>query len=784
MIRRLGTYALGVFLLFAFAAGCNDDGGGGTTDPGGGGPTNNPLDVSETYEQQVDENTQSTWGLDASDDDGLKRVQFEITYDPQTGQDSTLASIDQAVSNKTWSEQVQAALGPGSVNGTYTITSNNPAGSDDTKSGSFSTQILAAGDEPGSISLSAPAQLTNGDAFSVDVSANDADGIDSVYVTSTRGAQADTTIGLDVSGTSINQSIQIPYNRPNSALPEDFSTSAELVDSDGNRYDSSQHTTTLEAAVNNAVHTVSGNVLNENSNNAVQDAQTALMQGTTTEASDQTDVQGLFSMDVTQQEGTSEDYDLTITKTGYKDYIQTIAVSSDRELTDLMLAPQDVLFTGSLNEETVEDQNALVTAQELSSIVDFQDAGRDTIYVQTSDPNLAITVSGQDFVLDPADGFTGNAQYTVVAVSGTQGRNEQDETLYVQDVPSANITLANNETDERLADMNVPDDLDARLIRKDENKNPVDTLYSDNGVFTDVQLTGDPYTHFTAEFMRNGEVFSYPRTDSLAFSGGDVNDFVMKAVDYYVRDIDGNVVDELADTKEGAMSPDGFKNWVYGIHSGGVSPWNGETLTPRPLAGYFHWYTDSSHPRGPDEVWLVGKIYDVYDDYTSVMYADPQQYSEEIYNNHVRPWSDFELPALTYVDSTSYDPADNIHKNRGLIKPEGELPSGKVGTVSVFGEYPQNIYNSQAGIRSKNGGEDLGAETYRYAASQEQTAAFLFFSRAPAEDFGVLRGQSITHNDANVVGIVYPTNLDGKMSKVVWETDYTGKISDVFGPEN
>jgi len=781
MLRRTGLYIFsGGLLALVLAAGCNKN-GDGPTGGNGGGPTNSPLSVTETYEQQVDEETQATWGLDASDDDGLKRVQFEIIYDPQTGQDSVLASIDQAVSNKTWSEQVQAALGPGSVNGTYTITSNNPAGSDDTKSGSFSTQILAPGDNAASINLNAPAQLTNGETFSVDIDANDADGIDSVYVHSSRGAQADTTIGLNLSGTNINQNIEIPYNRPNSALPEDFITSAELVDSDGNRYSSNEQTTTLEAAVNNATYTVSGNVINANSNQDVADANTALLQGTNTQASDQTSSQGQFSMDVSHQEGTSEDYDLTITKTGYKDYIQTIAVSSDQELTDLLLAPQDVLFTGLLNEETTEDQNALVTAQELSSNVDFQDAGRHTIYVQTSDPNLAISVNGQDFELDPADGFVGNAQYTVVAISSTAGRAEQNESLYVQDVPKADINVGNNETDQILDEMPVSGYM-AHLGSYDLQGNRLDTLDRADGRFTDVNMNPDGDTIIRARFTQNGEPKSYLRRTII--DQGDTQETIY-LIDWNLRDKAGNIVDQLVPGAEKAASPEGFAHWIRGTHGEGIQPWNNERFVEAITGGQVTYPVKSDGSKGLEAVLLPQVFYSINEDKTHYMHERTQQAYEDVYNNEYREWIQG-LPAISYPDSISLDVTNNAYKHQGILMPITDPAQGEFGSIGAFGETPNRMLMTASRVRADrlDGVEDsdlnryAGEEMFNIGAATTRPAG-----GTNATDEYTTHQQSISHNSSSLTA---PSNYDGKYFRFVHEPtfrhiqDKVGDLDDFF----
>ena len=307
-------------------------------------------------------------------------------------------------------------------------------------------------DSKATITASAPDSLTNGYAYQVTVSkVSDADGLSKVSIDADRGGQADTTITFDgLSGTSWNKTVSIAYRRPRSKLPEDFTATVHVTDSDGNTYHSDNLSTHVSPKpVPQATYAVTGSVANANSSGPVDGATVQISRNGHPVASGQTGSQGQFSIGVSQDQDSTRSYALGLQMTGYQAFSKDITISgADTDVGALSLPPQDVLFSGTLGLSVKQGDSVFVNNTDLESIVDFQDATKDTIYVTTTDANLDVRKTTNGFWLVPAQGYSGSANYTEHAKSSTAGTGQQTETLTVKRIPQGNFTIINNVTDQ------------------------------------------------------------------------------------------------------------------------------------------------------------------------------------------------------------------------------------------------------------------------------------------------------------------------------------------------
>ena len=415
----------------------------------------------------------------------------------------------------------------------------------------------------------------------------------------------------------------------------------------------------------------------------------------------------------------------------------------------------NINYTNTFFEVGEDNTLALDLLEYISSGVDV-----DSTHISSPDNRLEIVrEAANEYRLIPQQDFSGNIQLDLFASNKHGSETNTTGTLDVQRAPRITIRVENNETNQHTPG------LEAHLGVYNPTATKTDTASNETGIF-EIKLTEPGEHKILARYTRNGETFSYIRTDYIDNDNTGVDqEHLTRIVDFYIREQDGTIVDELKHGEPGIANPEGFRQFAKGILRGGVGAWNGEPVQATEF-GTFNCYATSVNGRGPDKLLIAEIFHRIDNGQTSYLTDRIKNIMLDVYENDIAPWMGEYAPETETVDSLAYDWENNQYMNKPFFAPNSHPEPGEAGRVFVFGEAPNNIYNASAWIRSDGEGTDAQIES---ATSQEATAAFGFMSTTPANNWAE-NDQSIVYN-FNV--LQRPTLFDGKLMRAVWEPTYT-----------
>jgi hypothetical protein len=609
---------------------------------------------------------------------------------------------------------------------------------------------------PMTVTVEAPQQATVGDEVTYGLDIEDDDGLGSLSIALTSvDGRNDTTITADPDGTSYNWS-RSWTTQESGTITLDY----EITDEFSGDGDSEEGTRTTDVMAAPADYTVSGVARNTNSDDPVGQADVQLLQNQNAQASTQTAGNGAFSLTVTQDEGTSEDYQLRISKQGYNDYSQSISVAGDQDLGQLMLAPQDVLFTGNLNLQVSETDSAFVTSSALEGIVDFQDARKDTIYLQTGSQDLDLRQDTHNqepgFWLVPQTAT--DQDYRVVATSTTAGRAEQQETLDVVPVPEALV-------DARVIGSDF-DELVGRAyaaVKQQQNGHWVtqDSLISTDGTFDNILIKGDSPQLIEFGQLAGGKHYSTIAGRIIDPAAGD------KTLDVTVMNRDKYRLDDSTQpatiVADGTFSIDEIRRLHKELKrvnaNGGYRLFNdtenGDSSNNRILR-----FGESSNDPLPDEV-IIGKVFKNVNNgnIADLTQAYLDRFVEE-YNNKIAVVMGDQAPPITELDTVEVD-RYNMREDKGVVFPR-DIPGGD-GAINFHGQENNEgkIYkNAYIALQSN---DTMSDENRTHTSLEEGGAAFIWMGKQSPTQY-LTKHESVVHNDANV-GVTNIQPMDVKVGR-------------------
>ena len=434
-----------------------------------------------------------------------------------------------------------------------------------------------------------------------------------------------------------------------------------------------------------------------------------------------------------------------------------------------------ISITQSQFEVPEDDSLALNLANYVNSGADI-----DSLHISTSASQLEIIRDGSGlYRLIPDKDFYGDLQVDLYAINVHGSEATLSGLLQVERLPRATVRVENNETNEHTPG------LTAHLGVYDSSGELTDSLSSSDGVF-EIKLREVGETKILARYTRDGDAFSYLRTDYITNTGAD-QEHLIRVVDFYIREQNGTIVGELQHGEPGIASPEVFRQWVLGGLNG-ISRWNGNNNIIPTERGTFNYYTQSNNQRGPDIILMPG-IYHLYNDegesQTNYLTQRVKTIMYDVYENDIAPWMGEFAPDIQEVDSLAVNFSDNQYMNQPFLAPNSHPLAGEAGRVGVDGEAPNNIYHAFSRIRSVEGGP-LQDDQLTRATSQESMAAFGLMSRTPSDTWAEYY-QSVVHN---ATSLTRPSLLDGKLMRAVWERTYGPPVrnhddilmlEDVFG---
>lgn len=484
-------------------------------------------------------------------------------------------------------------------------------------------------------------------------------------------------------------------------------------------------------------YTITGEARNAANEEAIGLADAVLTHEQQEISSTETNEQGSFGLSVSQEEGTTKQYQLALSKAGYKTLEETLDINNDTDVGTLHLNPQDVLYTGTLDATTRENDSTFVTDEDLEAIIDFQDAKQDTIYLQSTDDDLRVRAETDGFWLVPNNDVERDLGYKIIARSNTAGVGEQAETLDVTPIPRKDITAINNVTDQPLTD--------AYLLIEDKDASTstpgavIDSLTTTDGQFTDVALPHKDSVWVRVAELKNGQAHSFEHRKKILVDGS--NPLTIATINRDRRDIAG--------TKTGEYTLDEMVNKLrrVAIEIHGNAPYvplnNDDPGNGGDFPGILHRPTEASNGISYDKLIVPDTVEYVQEGFISRMEDDIPVLVDEIYTNQIQPLMGANQTPIERVGYLKYDTNDRP-KNTAVLLPD-ETMDNSFGLVAVKGKLPHVNTHTYTAIFTDPDNGGLSEKAKRQTIGQELTAGTIYLSKLSVD--GILdKDESIAHD--------------------------------------
>ncbi len=441
----------------------------------------------------------------------------------------------------------------------------------------------------------------------------------------------------------------------------------------------------------------------------------------------------------------------------------TLSVQSEsnslESMLDVLVGQRAVIADNGMVLFVTEDDSA----QYDNFINRFSSAAKIVSFALNDNANIDVEIAGAAVKLKPTPDYFGSTTLTGTVENAHGSILDLSIPVDVQRLPRLTLTYEINATD---AAPNTDGLVSAIRVQSGPDSNAYEE--ADGEVI--VKMKGDVYA--SMNFERNGQPFGYVTTDTVSNTGVDQH-VLIRAEDWYLRDVQGNVVGELkaADdpTSEGIDNVETYRTWILEKTRSGINNFNLDG--PRPQGYFFKWFTETPG-KGPAEVILSQTTRYATDNKGNFRIFTMNSITEDIIRDFHVVYQQIigdQLPDITDIDSITYNNFDNEHRNRLVYS---GFDGG--GRVSVFGTDPNTVLSGIAYTTSDQLNTNIHDVTRIHLA---ESYGIMTFSRGDDEDFAT-RQQSVGVTGHQLQEL---TPYNHAMLRIVWEPTYTGSTLAKFG---
>jgi len=296
--------------------------------------------------------------------------------------------------------------------------------------------------------------------------------------------------------------------------------------------------------------------------------------------------------------------------------------------------------------------------------------------VTETDMNVEVQKDGEDVLLIPAKDYFGSANFSVQASNKHGTSIDETASVDVDRLPRLTLTYQESVTDQ--SGWNEGLTTHVHVQHNDGVRTLEEEVQDQDGIFT-IKMKGDVY--LAAHFDRGSEAFGYVSSDTVSHTGMD-QDVLIRMRSFYNFDDFFNNVGELKSpddpTSEGIDNWETHREWILEKTRQSGPAFN---LTGNTATGYFFkWFTETPG-KGPADVLLPQKIRFIAQEGNQpqeyIMSTRTEDIIRDIHAAYQRVMGDI-VPDITNVDSLTYDPWNNEHRNQVVY---GGLNLGGIGLL-------------------------------------------------------------------------------------------------------